>query len=819
MEKRPFPAYRGDEPYVFVSYAHADSAEVYPLLIALRDMGIRIWYDEGIEPGSKWREELSSAIQNAEQVLFVASKRSVASVNCEREIDYALSLNVPVRVAYIENVELPPALSFSLGSHQGVFSAHYDAKTFQEKVFNSLTTAPEKRLGQIRATMKKRSGALTALAALVLSPLLAFLVIQATISDDNAAKPPIDITPTIEAPVRVAVKPLRNATDDDELNWVGDGLANLIRDQLSASRYAVVLSPVSWLNLAENAQSEAELIAGARRNGIDYIVSGEYLGDEDNLLATMRVTNLRAGIDVMSQTYPNLTTTQLVNSSTRISLNIKQAMKIPRTNELQTLAADFVTENIAAYEAYVTGLEFYNRFAYEEAESSMRTALSISPTFFIARYRLADILSATGRYSEAEKELAAIPDAAAEDAREALYIEGFRHVLSGDHKRAIETYQAILEKFPYEIEAQQLLARAYYDNLQKEEAIDVLKKLRLQEPENPHVLGALGFQLMNLGELKKAGETLDAYIDLYPDMPNARELRGALRLREAKISEAVEDFQKALELDPSFVAAKIGLARAQAFDGQLSAAATGFMTIRDDANLPPRHRIDAGFDLAYLYRAQERPSDIPGAIEPLQQLIIEEGVRAGLYWYVLAQAAADQGNRELAFDHLDRGDSSNPRCRRFRHGFFTKKGLLKARAGEPIDAEIEGLAKYRLPDDNPDRTEDKAIDHLLGVKALADGDAKRAVEKLRSASDQFGYEYGIYSIELADALFAAGDRRQAFKTVEKAREINDSLLSGEVRLDLLWHRHRAAHLQATFYEKTSKPKQAEALLEVIHGGN
>ncbi len=70
MEKRPFPAYTGDDPYVFVSYSHADAAAVFRLLVALRDQGVNIWYDEGIDPGSKWRAELSNAIANAERMLF-----------------------------------------------------------------------------------------------------------------------------------------------------------------------------------------------------------------------------------------------------------------------------------------------------------------------------------------------------------------------------------------------------------------------------------------------------------------------------------------------------------------------------------------------------------------------------------------------------------------------------------------------------------------------------------------------------------------------------------------------------------------------------
>lgn len=56
--ERPFPAYKGNQPYVFVSYAHDDAELVYPEIHRLREAGFNIWYDEGISPGatrSPWR--------------------------------------------------------------------------------------------------------------------------------------------------------------------------------------------------------------------------------------------------------------------------------------------------------------------------------------------------------------------------------------------------------------------------------------------------------------------------------------------------------------------------------------------------------------------------------------------------------------------------------------------------------------------------------------------------------------------------------------------------------------------------------------------
>ena len=50
----PYPAYKGNEPYIFVSYAHKDSDAVFREIRRLNDLGYHVWYDEGIAPGNEW---------------------------------------------------------------------------------------------------------------------------------------------------------------------------------------------------------------------------------------------------------------------------------------------------------------------------------------------------------------------------------------------------------------------------------------------------------------------------------------------------------------------------------------------------------------------------------------------------------------------------------------------------------------------------------------------------------------------------------------------------------------------------------------------
>ena len=49
--------YEGTDPYIFISYAHRDKDRVLPVLRSLSERGYRIWFDEGIDPGTEWAEQ------------------------------------------------------------------------------------------------------------------------------------------------------------------------------------------------------------------------------------------------------------------------------------------------------------------------------------------------------------------------------------------------------------------------------------------------------------------------------------------------------------------------------------------------------------------------------------------------------------------------------------------------------------------------------------------------------------------------------------------------------------------------------------------
>jgi len=127
-------AYRGDEAFAFVSYAHDDSADVFVELDTFSGEGLPFYYDEGIHPGRAWDDEVANAILKCAVFVFFVTARSAASQNCRREIALAVERDKPVIAVYLEDVELPPGLRLSIGNRQAIFRARFDAARYRERL-------------------------------------------------------------------------------------------------------------------------------------------------------------------------------------------------------------------------------------------------------------------------------------------------------------------------------------------------------------------------------------------------------------------------------------------------------------------------------------------------------------------------------------------------------------------------------------------------------------------------------------------------------------------------------------------------------------
>jgi len=85
LNHKPEP-YNGNDPYIFISYSHADSEFVISQIDKLQKEGFRVWYDEGIPTSAKWKKVIDEKIDNCQKFIFFISVNSSTSQEVNEEI-------------------------------------------------------------------------------------------------------------------------------------------------------------------------------------------------------------------------------------------------------------------------------------------------------------------------------------------------------------------------------------------------------------------------------------------------------------------------------------------------------------------------------------------------------------------------------------------------------------------------------------------------------------------------------------------------------------------------------------------------------------
>ena len=131
-------AYNGNEPFIFVSYSHKDNDTVWPIINKMINDGYRVWYDNGINPGTEWDEFIATKIKNCDYFIALLSESYIASDNCKDELNYARDRVDNKLLIYLQDVELPTGMDMRLGRIQAIQAFLFDNdKHFYEKLYTS----------------------------------------------------------------------------------------------------------------------------------------------------------------------------------------------------------------------------------------------------------------------------------------------------------------------------------------------------------------------------------------------------------------------------------------------------------------------------------------------------------------------------------------------------------------------------------------------------------------------------------------------------------------------------------------------------------
>ncbi len=203
---KPFAAYAGDEPYVFVSYAHADADRVFPEIQWLHEQGFNVWYDEGIEPGSVWRDELARALDGAALFLFFVTPTSIDRPHCVREVAYAVDHEFPFLAIHLEETDLDPGIELTLSSIQAILKYDTRERAYRQKLLRFATQHVDRGAVEVRPVRQMQGwstskGALVVVISVVsMSALTWWLAASVPLETPNDGAIPAVVRTTIDIP-------------------------------------------------------------------------------------------------------------------------------------------------------------------------------------------------------------------------------------------------------------------------------------------------------------------------------------------------------------------------------------------------------------------------------------------------------------------------------------------------------------------------------------------------------------------------------------------------------------------------------------------
>jgi TolB-like protein len=310
--ERPFPAYSGDDPYIFVSYSHDDAELVYPEILRLHEQGFNVWYDEGIKPGATWREEVALALTESKLFLYFVTPGSVDSENCHQELNFALSRERKVLAVHLVEANMSVGIELSLSNKQAIIKSDHSQPAYEAKLKES-----------VRALLPA--------------------ITRISLPDDIEDK-------TVDEK-SIAILPFVNRSSDPENEYLCDGLAEELITGLARVDGLTVASQLS--SFALKGQTLETSAIGERLNSAN-VLTGSVQKSGERVRISVTLTEAQAGKVLWSERFDG-TLEDVFELQEDVANKVVDALKIELGTEIAGPVIDRGTQDTAAYQYYLQG--------------------------------------------------------------------------------------------------------------------------------------------------------------------------------------------------------------------------------------------------------------------------------------------------------------------------------------------------------------------------------------------------------------------------------------------------------------------------------
>ncbi len=359
----------------------------------------------------------------------------------------------------------------------------------------------------------------------------------------------------------IAVLYFSNLSQDPSLNWLDNGLTDMLTTNLAQVKGLDVLSTERVMSAVQRANKDgksldpAQAQKVARDAGADAYITGALLKiGPTQLRLDVRAQDTSTGQILFSDKLEGQDVQSIFGMVDRLTGSIAGSF-LP-ASELPQKAPEIEqasTSNVEAYRHYQLGIDYARRFLTTEAIRELEEAVRLDPQFALAYLRLADQYFFQGDLRRSNELAIKVDQMQARLPRfDQLSLQVLKAGRSRDQEAEAAARQTLVSEFPREGNERGILGATLSALGKRDQSLDVFRQGLALDPKNEDLLNLQSYEFANWGDFSSALNANDAYMAIRPGDPNPLDSRGDILFMAGRDDEAVAAYRKVLDLKPDF---------------------------------------------------------------------------------------------------------------------------------------------------------------------------------------------------------------------------------------------------------------------------
>jgi len=357
----------------------------------------------------------------------------------------------------------------------------------------------------------------------------------------------------------IAVLPFANVSNDAKTEYLSDGITESLINNLSQLPNLSVMSRNTVFRYKGQPTDPQKL---GHDMGVRAILTGRLIQTGDDLMISVSLEDVRDSRQIWGEQY-NRKLSNLVSVQQEIAADIYGRLRPRLAGEERKLLAKRPTENVEAYQLYLQGLFYWNKWTeadFKKAADYFTQAVQKDPRYALSYAGLADTYSLLGdagylppseawpKAKAAAMQALEIDDTLAEAHTSlALVKEHFEWDWTG----AESEFRRAIELNPNSATAHHWYGDYLANMGRPEEGLRETKKAQELDPLSLIINTTLGWQLYLAHRSDQAIEQLRTVLDIDAKFTPARRILEEVYAQSGKQKEAVGEREKVLSLSGS----------------------------------------------------------------------------------------------------------------------------------------------------------------------------------------------------------------------------------------------------------------------------